>query len=294
MPANAARPKTGFTLLELSIVLVIISLVIATTFAILTQDVRHAKQTELQIKLDAIQTALLNFRRLNNRLPCPADATLPPTDPTSGAANQYFGVESTNSTPLCANGSSYSNGNRTVAASPGPTVNFYDGAHTVGGAVPVKTLGLPDDYALDPWNGQFAYFVDNRVTDTNFFITSLPTDTNIGSMTVYDGSYYPAYDLTHGNPRTTKAIVVLLSYGPNGHGAFQANGNGSRKSSGSTDADEKQNCHCDVDASNNIVAQPFDFNFVQHSASSNNFDDTVRYYVRSEFYSPSETGTMPR
>ena len=38
------------------------------------------------------------------------------------------------------------------------------------------------------------------------------------------------------------AIFVLISHGPNGHGAYQLSG--SRKSSGSSNPDELKNCHC--------------------------------------------------
>ncbi len=64
----------------------------------------------------------------------------------------------------------------------------------------------------------------------------LVTDTT-QRMTVNDQS---------GNPKTTRAAYVLVSFGANGHGAWPRNGAaiGSRISSGSNNPDELTNCNC--------------------------------------------------
>src|SRR5690348_4068827 len=110
------RPRLtyGFTLLELSLVLVVFSLILSSVLAVTTQDTRRNRSADLQKKMDAIEAGLLNFRRLNGRLPCPADATLTVT-------SQYFGQE-TIAAGACTNSATYTNGHSPNAAQ---AANFY-------------------------------------------------------------------------------------------------------------------------------------------------------------------------
>jgi prepilin-type N-terminal cleavage/methylation domain-containing protein len=268
MIRHSPRKKTGFTLLELAIVLVILSLMVSGIASMATQNTRREKSTDLQKRMDAIETGLMNFRRKNGRLPCPADATLLIT-------SQYFGVE-TITAGACTNGASYTSGHSPSAAQ---AANFYDGTNTVAGAVPVKALALPDEYAFDPWGNRFFYAVDKRMTAAAAFTTYSISAGGIGTLTIVDGS---------GNNRTTTAIALLMSYGPNGHGAYQYNG--TVKSFGSTNTNEQANCHCGSDASPNA----FTATFYQTPASIsptdplNGFDDIVRYYMRGSFFDATD------
>jgi len=263
---RATASNAAFTLLELSLVLGVLSLLIAGILSVVTQNTRRAAMMEVSRKMDVIEAALLNFRRLNGRLPCPADGSYAIT-------SQYFGIEGA-TTGTCTGGT--------------PAANFTDGSNTIGGVVPIKTLGLSNDYAFDPWNGRFFYAVDKRITGASAFTTYTVTSTSIGSMSIYDGSSTPT--AISGTARTTVAIAMVMSFGPNGHGAYQFSG--VRKSSGSNNIDELQNCHCD----NTATATAFDYKFVQHppttTSSSDptyNFDDIVRYYLRSSFLNTTDT-----
>lgn len=247
--------RAGFTLIELGLVLVILSLMISGILTIATQNIRQAKREELQTKMDAIETALMNYRKAWNRLPCPADTTL-----ADSAAN--FGL---------------------VAANPGSCVGGSPAAissgNAVGGMLPVRSIGLPDSYAYDPWGGRFLYAVDSRITGTNAFTTYNVTNTTIGAMTVYDGADTPV-------ARTTKAIAVLVSFGPNGHGAYQYGG--AQKDTGSTNAHELENC------AGAATGCTFNTDFYMHantvstSSALDSFDDIVRYYTRAQFPSATE------
>ena len=265
----------GFTLIELAIVLAVLSLMVAGVASVAAQKIRRQHATELQSQMDTIEKALQDFRQRNNRLPCPADLTY-------DQSSQYFGVEGATA------------GTCTTGA---PAANFTytsGSVTTAGGMVPVRTLGLPDGDAYDPWGGEFYYVVDTRITGKDAFTTYTVTDdgTRIGSITVMDGSGYPAK--TKGQAKTTSAVALIMSAGENGHGAYQFGGGG-RKSFGSTNSDEQQNCHCNSTAQ----AQTFDNIFVQHPATITNnadastgFDDVVRYYMRSSFLSIADTSSQ--
>lgn len=250
--------QRGFTLLELSIVLLILSLIAGGLLTALAQNTRIQKEKELQQKLTAIESGLIKFRRHYNRMPCPADGSL-------DIGNAKFGVEASNIGSCDGN----------------PAANFNDTGNTSGGVVPVRTLGLPDEFMFDPWGGRFSYAVDIRMTAPSAFINYGMSDATIGSITILDGA---------GQTVTTKAIASLVSHGNNGHGAFQLSG--SRKATGSTNANELKNCHCDT----NGVATTFNNQFViqpstgANSNSANSFDDTVRYWLRSQIYSANDLG----
>lgn len=255
------KNKAGFTLLELSIVLLVLSIFAATIFAAMTRDMRRAKQAELQRQMDTIESALMNFRRLNDRIPCPADVDTPISD-------QYFGVEeATGCTP-------YVSGK-----------NFTVGT-TVEGVIPVRTLGLPDEYMFDPWGGRYSYAVDSTATGWGALVTAGVTSPTIGSITVKDAS-------SGGHTITSNAVAIVISHGLDGHGAYQLSG--ARKSSGSNNADEQKNCHCD----NTATAGGFDATYIQHADTTNAgdrmdvFDDILRYYTRSTLISPGDTATGP-
>lgn len=275
---NSNEKKSGFTLIELALVLAILSLVVAGVAQVAGQTIRHKKADEIKTKMGAIEMALYDFRQRNGRLPCPADGTL-------AVSNQNFGQEtipagtSGASTTACINGSTYTSGH--TPSNPSQSADFYDGTSTVAGIVPVRALGLSDDDAFDPWGGAFFYAVDQRATTASAFTSYQVTDTTIGSITVNDDG---------GNTVVNDVVALLISYGPNGHGAYQYGGG--IKSSGSTNANELINCHCD----NTGAAGTFTATFIQQSAATTstsdptqNFDDVVRWYTRSSFLSTTDT-----
>lgn len=316
------KRRAGFTLVELSIVLLIFSLMLGGILAAVTQDIRRKKQAELQMKLDTIEEALLNFRKLNTRLPCPADIddavtastfgtekatpgtctganytySLAPTGSLTVASLVVTGVSST--TGIYADsgiiGTSIAVGTTVASVDSGTQITLskqsippqafgasaFTIASLVGGVLPTKALGLPDEYMFDPWGGRFLYMVDLRMTGSSAF-TTYTVGSSIGSIVVLDSASSP-------NTRYPRAVAAIISHGPNGHGAYQISG--ARKSSGSTNANEQENCDCNAAA----AAGTFDNLIVLGRGTQSSgdvltsFDDTVRYYTRGSFYSRSE------
>lgn len=260
IPAVAPSKEHGFSLVELSVVMIIISFVTAMGVMVGIGQIEGAKVTQTQRKIAAIEQALLAYRRVNDRLPCPADISL--TD-----SNTSFGSESVNV-----------GGGVCVA-----TALAGGGNNAVGGAIPVVTLGLPMEFAYDGWGERFYYAVDKRIAETGgtfsdplYSLTAVP---GIGDITVRDAS---------GVSRTDKAVYALVSYGSNKHGGVI--GTAARISTGSTNVDELQNCNC----TNTAAAGVIDNIFVQKEAtvnpasSSDKFDDIVSYKVRAQLVNYDE------
>ncbi len=258
-PGTASHEK-GFTLLEISIVISIIAVLGVGGIAALISSMQTRQRTDTINKLATIQLALTNYRLAFNRLPCPADAGKLISD-------QYFGVEAANLGD-CIGGT--------------PAANFGDGAGATDpreGMVPTKTLRLSDDYAIDGWGRKIMYAVSRDVTQAGGF-SVVPVDDANTRMSVHDAS---------GADKTDKAIYVLFRHGVNGHGAYPRD-SASRITSGSTNADEQQNCDC----SSSAVAGGLNGIFVQKLPTQNSsslidvFDDVLVYATRSDLRSGNE------
>ncbi len=83
------------------------------------------------------------------------------------------------------------------------------------GVVPVRTLGLPDDYMFDGYGRRIGYMVDIRATDKTT-CRNMQTTKTLGSIQIMDSSAATSpYDLV---------MWSLISHGKNGHGAFPMQG----------------------------------------------------------------------
>lgn len=136
-PAPTFR-HDGFTLTEMSVVLVIVALLIGGMLIPLAaqQDIRTISETDATLK--TIHEALLGYAATQGRLPCPASAG------SHGA--ESFATGENRTTGVCS--------------------NFFDGF------VPAATLGVHptdnDGFAIDAWGQRIRYAVANKtVGDIN-------------------------------------------------------------------------------------------------------------------------------
>jgi prepilin-type N-terminal cleavage/methylation domain-containing protein len=250
--------KSGFTLAELSVVLIIIALVAGMTMTSGVTVISAQRYVATKSKMKALEDALMAFRVANDRIPCPSDLSQ-----TQGSAT--YGTEG--SCTAIAGGvfvATNSNGTATAAE----------------GGVPTATLGLPSDFMYDGWGNRFRYAVDTRMASTGAFYLMQVGCVN-GAITVYGGPNYPA---TGNTPLTTGAIYALVSHGANGHGAVTKNA--TVVNAGSLNADEQTNCHCTSTGAAGTYAptyvqlDPYTYQAIGQANSNYNFDDMVAYKER--------------
>ncbi len=166
--------QRGFSLVELSIVLVIVALLSSSLMFGLSAQRDAAANLEARTQLDMAKEALLGFAITNGRLPCPATPTLANTDTNAGIED------------------------RTNAASP---------CNRRYGVLPWVTLGLPE---TDPWGQRLTYYADSAFTGplSAGVLASFTLDT-VGNANIKDNpvsgynvaSELPAVLLSHG-PRS--------------------------------------------------------------------------------------------
>ena len=185
------KTKTqGFSLLEIAIVLVIISLLLAFLLPTITGRLSTARLEATRSKEDLIKAALIAFVAQNKRLPCPAVENLPPTD-----AN--YGREAT------------------VPGTCTGTTALTTGA--MRGVVPWLALGLNDDIALDGYYQRYSYIVTTTQTNLNANTVSGLT----GNIAMHSATPVTVANQINVN---NLAVVALISHGVNTAGAFTPSG----------------------------------------------------------------------
>ena len=245
---------SGFTLVELTVVLAVIATILGSAIAMVSASLESKSYNNSVTRLETLKTALYNYRLAYNRLPCPANYA------TYAITNANFGVEAA-SAGNCAGGTPAADGSHATAAS---------------GMIPVRTLGLPDDMAFDSWGRRIRYTVAPVFVATNAFDSLPATDTTARLSVVNNGS---AVQLTN------TAAYVLVSGGANGHG-MRGGMTGTLINAAIANTNELLNCKCNTNGSINGGAVLKDFAQGVPEAdpgdSRNNFDDIVVFAMRVE------------
>lgn len=210
--------RRGFTLIELSVVIVIVSILITGAISVSVNKVKKIKIDDTKQRMEVIYKALKTYVQANNALPCPASITAVKT-----ATNKYGLVAGTAGT-----------------CSDDPDGGVYNGTDTnlAYGMVPVQSLGLSEKFAEDAFGTKFSYVVEKGLTSA----LSYSNTTMIHIVDSYDNT---------GSTRaiSTQAAFAIISHGPNKLGAYNANSSTSISRSSATN--EKDN---DLDESSDYDA----------------------------------------
>lgn len=211
------RQSSGFTLIEVAIVLLVGGLLITMIGAALTNYVKQSEIKTTQQRLDHIDEALQLFLSLHGRYPCPARFNSEPD-------TVNFGVEITDV------------GCATVPAAANETVQASgrDSRAVRLGAVPVRTLNLPDDYIRDSWGGRITYAVTESLASPGTY------NRDEGAIYVNDGAGNPYVSF----PAPGTAHYTLVSHGQNRAGSYSTEGLGRLPCPAS--ARETENCNDDA------------------------------------------------
>lgn len=180
--------RVGVTLVEMSVVLVVIGLIILIVFPALTA-LRSATQQNLTASnLQALLRATAAYVQANGCVPCPTPAT------TTGAG---FGL---------------------VRGASGAACGACD---TPEGIPPFVSLGLPASMARDGWSRWITMRVDPALTE-DFKIVPPSAGTGQTGLCKAGLSKTKTITVTAPSGPPQPVAVLFLSHGPNGYGAFVA------------------------------------------------------------------------
>jgi prepilin-type N-terminal cleavage/methylation domain-containing protein len=171
------QTQFGFTLVEIAIVLLIITLLMAGLVPTISSQIEQQRRGETRKQIAEIQQALLGFAIINGRLPCPIDPLV--IDPANASYGQEAG-----------------------------SCSVVPGAE---GYLPWKSLGVLEtdawgtkrSNAASPWNGYWRYRVDRN------FASAVAITTNVAdTLKIFDSE---SHQLTS---NSEAPIAIVFSTGP--------------------------------------------------------------------------------
>jgi prepilin-type N-terminal cleavage/methylation domain-containing protein len=258
---NIYYNKRGYTLVELSIVILVISLLMAGVFSMATGSINSSKVALTNQKMKEIYKSMGTFLMINKRLPCPASLDRSKIDDVD-----YGKEERDDANNNC--------GTSGVYASSGSGLSNF-----IIGAVPIKSLNLGSEFAEDGYENKLSYVIDKRFTKNFIPPTSGTLDDSFGTVGTGIVLMSAKENQVSGTALLSdKVMFLLISHGPNAYGSFGA-------TSGQQNIDVANNIDND-ELENQIKSSAtpnFDNNFIVNSSKSDVFDDVVMYKTRSNF-----------
>jgi len=142
--------QAGFTLVEIAIVLLIVTILLGYSVALLPVQQELKQYRHVETEMDSVIEHLIAYAQVNGRLPCPD---------TAGDVNATFvfgtidGQEDFDDLINNVTGAAVADG-------------LVDNCKAFHGFLPAKTLGMNGDYdelgrLIDPWGGGYGYAISN-------------------------------------------------------------------------------------------------------------------------------------
>jgi prepilin-type N-terminal cleavage/methylation domain-containing protein len=180
--------QTGFSLVEMAIVLAIVALLLGSLLPTISSQIEQQRRNETRKQLDEIKEALIGYAIIYGSLPCPTTTTDP--------SNANYGVADAICPPAGA---------------------------TSDGYLPWKTLGVSETDAWgskrssagNSWLGYWRYRVDRNFSTTFSLSTGFSTD----KLSVKDNNGNLLTPNTAGctatSPTSECPVAIVFSTGPN-------------------------------------------------------------------------------
>lgn len=209
--------NTGFTLAEISVVLLVTALAIGGLLFPISTQLELARARDTQSSLESIREALLKFARDKKRLPCPADQRTPAGDSSAG---------------------------RELYTDPSNDPSVVGVCSRDIGTVPWLTLGTPE---TDAWGRRFTYQVDlsyaNEQAEPDCPVsTQLPPPS---FCVIGPSARLQTRTRTQAGPTLppsqTGLVAIVVSHGKNGYYAYLGSGLQMAYSGGGANPDEALN-----------------------------------------------------
>ncbi len=194
------KKQQGFTIVEVAIIVLVGGLFLATGLTLVRAYLQQVEVQVTQNRMQAIENAINAFYNVNQRLPCVASLT----DQVDTAT---YGVELTQAIAKdCADPTAMDGGTFQTTGQSGNPVQI--------GAVPVRSLNLPDQDMTDGWGDRFIYSVSSNLASL-----TVPYDATKGAIAVNDSagnSVIPPLP----SGATQYAQYIVISHGQDRMGAY--------------------------------------------------------------------------
>jgi prepilin-type N-terminal cleavage/methylation domain-containing protein len=258
---NSKHRQKGFTLIEISISIIVIGLMIAPLFRLYDTYLIEKRIRVTQMALQTVVSEMEAYRDIQGAYPCPAPMTAARTAATNGAAMN---------TGDCS--AAY------FAAIPQVAGECLDGiclkssvragaSDIIVGTVPFRNLQMTEEDVLDGYGNRLLYAVTQDLTDITTF------NSEEGGISVIDTA---GNDLVPDND----TMFLLLSYGSSKNGAY--NKNGLQGLACPTTGPEVENCIDDFASSTITADAVFTYAPVTNAGGANDFDHQMHFFSTEE------------
>ena len=193
------RNTRGIALVELALFIMCSGLMMVAATPIYHTYIVHKYLDVTNNNIAATKAALDSYYLRNGHFPCAAPRNVPVDGPGFGVAAADCSVPQPGTVEV--SGRTPKDDTSGTGAS----------AKIRIGAVPVRTLGLPDGMAVDGWNHLFTYAITESYT-------TAPKDLSHGAIYVVDSKNNPATAVPG------IAVYVVAGANPDGTGAYNLNG----------------------------------------------------------------------
>jgi len=191
----------GFTLVEMSVVLIIVGIMIAAFAGPYSIYVKKKQIDGTQRVVETVTDKIGEFRTANGRYPCPASLTATRDDEEYGRESDCESSSVAVGDPVGADGYYIQENTRAVGAT-----NLTQRIRV--GAVPFRQLNLDESDAYDAYGGRLLYAVTEELAQDGQF------DISRGGIQIVDASGASAIE------PPGSAHFILLSHGANQSGAY--------------------------------------------------------------------------
>lgn len=279
------KNKSGFTLIETAVVLIIFGLLTAGVIKIYEQYVVNKRKADFTKTMNAVTSAMAYYIQDEGVL-SPAVADLPgtagvnesvdpthypcPASPLFGPGDPNYGVEQRDTnTGRCLSNPA----NGVVTRGPAGNRVFI-------GSIPTVTLGISNAHMADPYGRRLTYAVSSSVSSSMPVSTAsvnAPGGAMGGGLNPTGSITLRQYD-TSGAVTATKTNVpfVIVAHGDNGAGAYSLQGGGRIPCTAATGGRDIDNCDNDA---GNIFADATNF-ASSNTASGTEYDDTIVFSLK--------------
>ena len=206
---NTHNKESGFTLVEIAVVMVVIGLMTASFLQLykIYNTQQKIDKTELTQKL--VTLSLDEFKRRYGRYPCPAPLDATRDEPEYGREGDCTDLSVTPG--QCENGICVETSERTVTLRDGTVIT----PRVRRGAVPFRDMFLSEREMYDAYGGRLSYAVTEILTDSDTF------DVGSGGISIVDNQEPTPVSLV--TPEGS-ALYFVYSHGPDNVGAYGRSG----------------------------------------------------------------------
>ena len=256
---NFFKSSGGFTLVEVSISLVVLGLILGFASQLYQQHIYSKNDSKTKENVSVVFATLEDFRNINGRYPCPSSLSLPRTDPNYGSEGNCADKITV---PL--NGCDDNNPNYCIQTSPNAALTAVQRRVRIG-AIPFRALGLREKDAYDAYGNRLFFVVSEPLTDQETYNDAL------AGVRLVDGNGQ-SLGVTNIGVSTQYFRTAIFSPGRNRIGGFNREGVNLNPCDSAVGKDQE---NCDfLSGSNNAVFAIAD---KSDATGANYFDDVLVY-----------------